>query len=250
MAGRDHAKLLERAIGTDARTRCSTPVTARRLFDNGDLTFVVPFTGIRGNGGVVIVDGMPSGRSGSTRPHEAARRGPARLPVRRPRSRPRSVDSATSSCAVATTPSTSEAGYQRSPFARTSRCRLPAWNAAWVPDGQTRAWGWKISRTIVGGLTAMVDGGYTIIGDQAGYEFNNSWWYDVALARTWRATSSLSVFLEQYRSLVPGFADAREAVTTVSVKSGSGWRMQFSGSFGLSDGAPDRGFTFGASRRF
>ena len=66
----------------------------------------------------------------------------------------------------------------------------------------------EISRTIVGGLMAMVDGGYTIIGDQAGYEFNNSWWYDVGLGQDLaRDVVNLSVFLEEYRSLVPGFAE-------------------------------------------
>src|SRR6188768_480292 len=46
--------------GTDTRTDVFyTPITARRLFENGDVTFVVPFTCIRGNGGVIVVNGMP-----------------------------------------------------------------------------------------------------------------------------------------------------------------------------------------------
>ena len=46
--------------GTSTRTDVFyTPVTARRLFDSGDVTLVVPFTCIRGNGGIVIVNGMP-----------------------------------------------------------------------------------------------------------------------------------------------------------------------------------------------
>ena len=46
--------------GTDTRTDVFyTPVTARRLFDDGDLTFVIPMTCIRGNGGVIVVNGMP-----------------------------------------------------------------------------------------------------------------------------------------------------------------------------------------------
>ena len=46
--------------GTDTRTDVFyTPITARRLFDDGDLTFVIPMTCIRGNGGVIVVNGMP-----------------------------------------------------------------------------------------------------------------------------------------------------------------------------------------------
>ena len=60
----------------------------------------------------------------------------------------------------------------------------------------------------------------------------------------------MSVFVEEYRALVQGLENSRELVTAISVKSASGWRVQISGSLGLSDGAPDRGFTLGASRRF
>ena len=42
----------------------------------------------------------------------------------------------------------------------------------------------------------------------------------------------------------------RDVLAAVSVKGASGWRIQVSGEFGLSDGAPDHGVTFGASRRF
>src|SRR4030095_3392228 len=52
---------------TDTRTDVFyTPVTARRLFDDGDLTFVIPMTCIRGNGGVIVGKGVP-GRPGGAR---------------------------------------------------------------------------------------------------------------------------------------------------------------------------------------
>ena len=131
--------------GTDTRTEVFyTPVTARRLFDNGDLTFVVPFTCIRGNGGVVIVNGMPvrqerldaATRDGTRGPGPptvtpAAHADHGMRPWRHHRAR------------SLLRPSTSEAGCPRSPCARTSSCRRPALSAAWVPDGQTRAWVWR-----------------------------------------------------------------------------------------------------------
>src|SRR5688572_32083610 len=77
----------------------------------------------------------------------------------------------------------------------------------------------------------MVDGGYTIIGDRAGDEFNNSWWYDIGLGQDLAGgVVNLSVFVEEYRALVPGIENAREALAAVSLRSASGWRVQFSGS--------------------
>ena len=46
--------------GTDTRTDIVyTPFTARRLFTDGDLTVVLPYTCIRGSGDVTVVDGTP-----------------------------------------------------------------------------------------------------------------------------------------------------------------------------------------------
>src|SRR5262245_9119114 len=57
--------------GTDERTEVlHTPITARRLFKDGDLSFVFPITCIRGTGGVTVVNGTPvrteQTRTGST----------------------------------------------------------------------------------------------------------------------------------------------------------------------------------------
>src|SRR6185295_18096390 len=57
--------------GTDERTEVlHTPITARRLFKDGDLSFVFPITCIRGTGDVTVVNGAPvrteQTRTGST----------------------------------------------------------------------------------------------------------------------------------------------------------------------------------------
>ena len=97
----------------------------------------------------------------------------------------------------------------------------------------------------------MTDGGYTVIGKPAGVEFNNNWWYDVGIGRNLaKGAVNLSAFFEEYRAIVPGLTNARDILAAVSLAGASGWRFQVSGEFGLSDGAPDHGVTFGASRRF
>lgn len=96
----------------------------------------------------------------------------------------------------------------------------------------------------------MVDGGYTVIGKPAGVDYKNNWWYDVGIGQDVRKVVNLSVLFEEYRAIMPGLANARAVLAAVSVTGASGWRVQVSGEFGLSDGAPDHGVTFGASRRF
>ena len=111
--------------------------------------------------------------------------------------------------------------------------------------------GLEVSRTFAGGTIAMVDSGYTVIGKRAGVDFNNNWWYDIGIGQdVAKGVVNLSVFFEESRAIVPGLANAREVLAAVSLRGASGWRVQVSGGFGLSDGAPDHGVTFGASRRF
>jgi hypothetical protein len=97
----------------------------------------------------------------------------------------------------------------------------------------------------------MVDGGYTIIGQPAGVEYRNSYWYDVGLAQDLaNGRFTLSAFLDEYAAIVPELPSAREMLAAFSMKAPQGWRVQVTGLIGLSDGAPDHGLTVGASRRF
>jgi hypothetical protein len=61
---------------------------------------------------------------------------------------------------------------------------------------------------------------------------------------------NLSVFVEEYRAIVPGLENARDVLALVTIKGASGWRIQLGGELGLSSGAPDHSFVLGASRRF
>jgi len=61
---------------------------------------------------------------------------------------------------------------------------------------------------------------------------------------------NLSVFFEEYQAILPGSATARDILASVMLRGATGWRLQVSGQFGVSDGAPDHGLMIGASRRF
>jgi hypothetical protein len=239
--------------GTDTRTEIvHTPITARRLFDDGDLTLVFPFLCISGNGGVTVIDGSPirtdqSGTSGTrTRPATAARPGtgtPAQPET---------------NCGIGDVivrgryylldergwlPTVALRAHLKAPTASAERGL-----GTGRPDEGV---GLEVSRRLGGGVLAMVDGGYTLIGRPEGVDFDNSWWYDVGLGQDLaKGAVNVSVFLEEYSAVVPGLVSARDVLAALTLRGAHGWRVQVAGQFGLSDGAPDHGVTIGASRRF
>ncbi len=237
--------------GTSSRTEVvHTPITARRLFSDGDVTLVFPFTCISGSGGVTVVDGTPVptnpavGRAGNGR-------GPSTPTTALPAVR-------TTDCGLgdivlrARYYLVDERGWVPT-IALRAHVKTPTASAerglgTGKPDEGV---GVEVSRTIGGGLLAMADGGFTFIGDPDDFDYNNNWWYDVGIGRDLaNGLLNLSVFFAEDRAFVPRYANARDILTALTVKGANGWRVQISGSFGLSDGAPDHGFALGASRRF
>ena len=111
--------------------------------------------------------------------------------------------------------------------------------------------GIEISRTFGRGFMAMVDGGYTVIGQPSGVEYNNNWWYDIGVAQDLGTDAvNLSVFFTESRAIVPGLANGRDILMALNIKGASGWRIQLSAEKGLTDGSPDHGVMLGAARRF
>jgi hypothetical protein len=234
--------------GTDTRTEVlHTPITARRLFDEGDVTLVFPITCIWGNGDVTVVNGLPVRQQRLANAGVAASRGV------------RADASGTSrNCGMGDVivrgryylvdergwvPTIAIRAHLKTPTADADRGL-----GTGRPDEGV---GVEISRTFPGGAIAMVDGGYTLIGKPAGVVFVNNWWYDIGIGQDLaKGAVNLSVFFEEYRSILPGLANARDVLAAVSLKGANGWRIQLSADVGLSDGAPDHGVTFGASRRF
>jgi hypothetical protein len=252
-----------------------TPITTRRLFADGDLTVVFPWMCVRGSGGVVVVSGTPVVTNplgtGSTRgaPTEPTTRGntgrsgdgsdttrptadapvPAGTSVRVPavnacglgdvvvRGRYYLLDGAT------WRPTIAVRAHVKTPTANVKRG---------LGTGRTdEGMGIEVSQGLPGGVALMGDAGYTVIGKTTDMDLRNTWWYDVGVSQDLAGgVLNLSVFFEEYRALVPDEANARDVLAAVSVKAAGGWRFQASAQFGVSEGAPDRGLTFGLSRRF
>ncbi len=245
--------------GGDARTEVLyTPITARRLFDAGDITLVFPHTCVRGSDSVTVVNGsvIQTSRTGT--------RETSRIATRDTR-----LITADRSAITSTSPATLNCGL--GDIVVRGRYYLTD-GSAWVPTVAVRAHikaptasverglgtgrpdegiGIEVTQMLPRETMIMVDGGYTVIGRPAGIYYNNNWWYDVGIGQSLaRGAVTLSMFFEEYRSIVPGFANARDVLAAVTFARPSGWRIQVSGEKGLSEGAPDHGFTIGASRRF
>jgi hypothetical protein len=265
------------SYGTDTHTEVLyTPFTARRLFADGDITLVLPFTCVRGNGAVTVVDGAPvrtdtidrrRSDASTTARSGAAGSGGTRTGTAPDGTRP----SVTDPIAAAETAAPVAGACGMGDIVLRGRYYLVD-ERAWLPTIAIRAHvktptasaerglgtgradegiGIEISRRIAGGLTVMLDGGYTAIGDPPDVDFDNTWWYDVGLGYDIaRDAVNVSVFFDEFSSVVPGLATARDVLTVVTLRSGGGWRVQMSVQAGLSPTAPDRAFSVGASRRF
>jgi hypothetical protein len=236
--------------GTDTRTEIlQTPFLFRRLFSRGDVSAVFPFTCLWGSGNVTLVNGVP------VRPERLA-----------------GVSTRTT-LAVTTTTVTTRACGMGDVVIRGRYYVVD--ERGWLPTIAVRAHvkaptakveqglgsgepdegaGLEISRTFASRTTAMVDGGYTVIGKPAGVTYNDNWWYDLGLAQDIgsgaRPMVNVSLLFEEYRAIVPGFENARDVLGTLSFRGTGGWRLQISGEIGLSSGAPDHSLMLGATRRF
>lgn len=110
--------------------------------------------------------------------------------------------------------------------------------------------GLEFAKELRPGLTLLVDGYYTIIGDPAGVDLNNELALDIGIFRQFRKDLSLTVLYATRGAIVDGNADPREISGTLYYASADG-NNYFGGLLlGLSDGSPDAGISVGLSRRF
>jgi Putative MetA-pathway of phenol degradation len=249
--------------GADAPTNLYyNALTARRLFDAGDLTLVLPVLCITGNGSVTVVGGTPvrtdpsssTPAAGSTLRTTNAGRDAGVQPTT---PQAGAATATTTACGFGDVvvrgryylldergwlPTVALLGHVKTPTASAARGL-----GTGRPD---EGIGVEVSRSVGERLLVMVDGGYTLIGQPSGVEYRNRWWYDVGLSRRFGRLVDVSLFYEDYGSVVERATSARDVLVALGVRGSSGWRVDLTGQFGLSDGAAERGVTVGASRRF
>ena len=107
-----------------------------------------------------------------------------------------------------------------------------------------------LSKTFFERYTAYLDLFYTFIGSPPGANLSNSFGWDIGAA--YQVTKPFSVFgfLEGSTAIAPGQADPVELRAGAEYKLTSAFKVTGSVTKGLTDGAPDYGFSLGFVLRF
>jgi hypothetical protein len=217
-----------------------TPVSLRRLFDNGDLTLVLPYVTVTSNCGVTVVSGEPLRTGGLCRPTPSGT-----LPGRVTNSgvgdllligRYYLVDE------QGLMPSVMVSGRIKAPTADRDRgLGTGEWD-----EGV----GLGLTKLITSKLVGFTDVGYTFIGKPEGFNLRDQWSYDLGLGYYFFPTVLVSLYYEEARAVVPGFENPRDVFLAARWRVTRDFRLNAGFEKGLSDGAPDYGANVGASMRF
>lgn len=97
---------------------------------------------------------------------------------------------------------------------------------------------------------ALGEIGYTFVGDPSGFDADNRWLYSVGLARELNPKITLSGYLDGRTAIFPGNDDPLSILLIGEYKFRPDLRFDTLLEFGLNDGAPDFGITFGVRKRF
>jgi hypothetical protein len=241
--------------GTDSRTNIFyLPFSVRRLFRDGDITLVVPYVSIEGTGAVRLVGGV--GTRTSKTPgsgNGVSETGPGKG------KKVADAPEATSSSASGLGDVILRGRYYlveetstRPLIAVTARIKMPTADAdAGLGTGEfDEGVGVELTKRLSDRWTGFLDGGYTFIGDPPGIDFRDQWWYDIGAGYDVNKKLHLSLYYEEYRALVTTVNNARDLLLSALFKPTSALRCTGSFLVGLSNGAPNYGFTASVSYRF
>lgn len=246
------------------------PLSIRRLFKDGDVTLVIPFVTATTDGRTTLVSGVGTriddnggsnsgtGGGGTTDDGGCSGKGS-------------NVSGKFRTCGLTTrtvgqTSTTSgmgdlilkgryyvvEEGTYMPLIAVTGRVKLPTASASQgLGTGELDyGAGVELSKMLGDNWIAFVDGGYNVVGDPDGINFQNQHWYDVGAGYYVSQKLLVSAYYEEYRSILRGFVNARDVFFAANYTASSAWRLNGGVTLGLSDGAPDYALTLGTSYRF
>lgn len=237
--------------GTSSTTSITyLPLSIRRLFDNGDLTFTVPYICITGNGAVTVLNGVPNRVNKSGTAGSATGGGKGK--------KPGNVEPTSSTdCGIGDLVFRGryyvidEHGLVPT-IAVTGRVKVPTADSdRGLGTGRfDESFGVEMSKKLIGNWLGFVDFGYTFIGDPEDVNLRNQWYYDFGVGYNLTNNLLVSMYYEEYRALIEGLSNPRDLLFALNYKATSALRFNASILVGLSSGAPDYGLTGGISWRF
>jgi len=238
--------------GTGSTTTITyLPVSVRRLFDNGDLTFIMPYVCVTSDGAVTLLSGVPnrvsqSGNSGSGSSGGGKGKKPGNVePVS-------STDCGIGDLILRGRYYIVDEREWVPTIAVTGRFKIPtADSSRGLGTGEfDEGAGVEVSKKLFGQWRGFMDFGYTLIGDPANLNLRNQWYYDLGVGHDLTKDLLLSMYYEEYRALIAGLSNPRDLRFALNYKASDLLRFNASILVGLSDGAPDYGLTGGISWRF
>ena len=246
-------------FGTDTTsTFFYAPLSIRRLFKDGDVTFVIPFVTATSDGRATLVGGNPvvvqdnrGSNSGSgSSSCEPGEDKPSCLTGRTPGKK--TTTAGLGDIILKGRYYVVEEGDFLPLIAVTGRMKLPTASASQGLGTGAFDYGFgvEMSKMLGEKWIAFLDGGYNIIGDPDGLTLQNQHWYDVGAGYYVTRDLLASVYYEEYRAITPGFVNARDLFFAMNYTASAAWRFNGGVTLGLSDGAPDFALTIGTSYRF
>jgi len=243
--------------GTASTTNITyLPVAVRRLFDNGDITFTIPYICVNGDGAVTVLSGVPNrvsksgSSSGATTSSSSTGKGKGKEPGNVEPTR--STD-----CGIGDLILrgryyvVDEVGWVPT-IAVTGRIKFPTADSdRGLGTGRfDEGVGVEVSKKLIGSWLGFVDFGYTFIGDPPDVNLRNQWYYDLGVGYNLTQNLLISMYYEEYRALIEDLSNPRDLLFALNYKATSALRFNASVLVGLSDGAPDYALTGGMSWRF
>jgi hypothetical protein len=229
--------------GTDTRTdTLYVPLSLRRMFDDGDLTLVIPYVTVTSNCGVTVVSGEPL-RTGGLCPRTTGGTFPTRV----------TASGLGDVLLIGRYYLYTESDQGLLPSVLVSG-RIKAPTADRDRGLGTGEWdegvGLGLTKLLTEKLVGLADVGYTIIGQPDGFDLRNQWSYDVGFGYYFSPTLLASVYYEEARALVADFQNPRDIFAGLSWRVTQDFRLNAGVEKGLSSGAPEYGASVGASMRF
>ena len=221
-------------FGTSTRTdTLYVPFTLKRYFDQGDVSFTVPFEEVRTDGQTTIVNGRPQ-RIRKARTTGIATHGGLGDMVLK--GRYYAMD---------------EHGLLPT-IALVAKVKFPtASDSKGLGTGEfDEGVGVEASRRFLERFIAYFDLSYTIIGSPAGIHLRNQWWYDFGLGYDFTKKLLGSIFYEERTALIAGQPNPRSLLFLADYKVTEAFRLNGMVEVGLSNGSPDYGLTAGVAFRF
>jgi outer membrane putative beta-barrel porin/alpha-amylase len=232
--------------GTGSTTTVtSLPLSIRRLFDDGDVTLIVPYVSVTGDCGVTLLSGVPN-RTGGTCPVRVNKAG--KLTRQRDA---RVTESGLGDLVLRGRYYLLDEGALLPTVALTAKVKFPtADRDRGLGTGEfDEGLGIELSRTLSDAWIGFVDLGYTVLGDPPDVNLKNQWNYDVGAGYYLTKQLLLSAYYEGWTAALPRLSSPRDLLFALNLAANP-IRLNASIARGLSDGSPDWAFMAGLSVRF